>query len=169
MNKVKVLKKGRFNSALFSLNPEFLLLLFIYLFCIATYTSSLYFSEVPPILMRGIQPATFPKGLIVLIAFLNSILTYLYFTTKTASNKDLPRIFYKTIFGLFIFVFVSHFIDLFLALIIFSFLISYWWGEKNILLILSLSIIFPILVFVLFEVVLGLRFPPGILTNLYYN
>ena len=63
MNKVKVLKKGRFNSALFSLNPEFLLLLFIYLFCIATYTSSLYFSEVPPILMRGIQPATFPKGL----------------------------------------------------------------------------------------------------------
>ena len=167
MNKVKVLKKGRFNSALFSLNPEFLLLLFIYVFCIATYTSSLYFSEVPPILMRGIQPATFPKGLIVLIAFLNSILTYLYFTTKTASNKDLPRIFYKTIFGLF--VFVSHFIDLFLALIIFSFLISYWWGEKNILLILSLSIIFPMLVFVLFEVVLGLRFPSGILTNLYYN
>ena len=75
----------------------------------------------------------------------------------------------KTIFGLFVFVFVSHFIDLFLALIIFSFLISYWWGEKNILLILSLSIIFPILVFILFEVVLGLRFPSGILTNLYYN
>jgi hypothetical protein len=119
--------------------------------------------------MRGIQPATFPKGLIVLIAFLNSILTYLYFTTKIASNKDLPHIFYKTIFGLFVFVFVSHFIDLFIALIIFSFLISYWWGEKNILLILSLSIIFPILVFVLFEVVLGLRFPSGILTNLYYN
>ncbi len=57
----------------------------------------------------------------------------------------------------------------YLVIIIFSFLISYWWGEKNILLILSLSIIFPILVFVLFEVVLGLRFPSGILTNLYYN
>ncbi len=82
MNKVKKLKKGRLNSALFSLNPEFFLLLFIYLFCIVTYMSSLYFDEVPAILVRGIQPATFPKGLIILIAFLNSILTYLYFTKK---------------------------------------------------------------------------------------
>ena len=169
MNKVKVLKKGGFNSALLSLNPEFLLLLFIYLFCILTYASSLYFDEVPPILMRGIQPATFPKGLIVLIAILNSILTYLYFTKKTAFNKVLPIIFYKTIFSLFAFILISHFVDLFLALIFFSFSISYWWGEKNIILILCLSIIFPLLVFVLFEVVLGLRFPAGILTNLYYN
>ena len=169
MNKVKVLKKGRLNSALFSFHPEFLLLLFIYLFCIVTYTSSLYFDEVPPILMRGIQPATFPKGLIILIAFLNSILTYLYFTKKIIFNKALPKIFYQTIFSLFVFVLISHFVDLFLALISFSFLISYWWGEKNILLILCLSIVFPLLVFVLFEVVLGLRFTVGILTNLYYN
>ena len=169
MNKVKVLKKGRFNAALFSLNPEFLLLLFIYLFCAVTYTSSLYFDEVPPILMRGIQPATFPKGLIILITFLNSILTYLYFTKKVVSNKSVPAIFYKTIFSLLAFVLISHFVDLFLALIFFSFLISYWWGEKNIALILCLSVIFPLLVFILFEMVLGLRFPAGILTNLYYN
>tara|TARA_B110000503_G_scaffold118514_1_gene179519 strand:- start:3182 stop:3691 length:510 start_codon:yes stop_codon:yes gene_type:complete len=169
MNKVKKLKKGRLNSALFSLNPEFFLLLFIYLFCIVTYMSSLYFDEVPAILVRGIQPATFPKGLIILIAFLNSILTYLYFTKKIVSNTILPALFYKTIFAFFVFVLISHFVDLFLALIFFSFLISYWWGEKNIILILSLSIVFPLLVFVLFETVLGLRFPAGILTNLYYN
>lgn len=107
MNKVKVLKKGRFNAALFSLNPEFLLLLFIYLFCIATYTSSLYFDEVPPILMRGIQPATFPKGLIVLIAFLNSILTYLYFTTKTASNKKIFLVYFTKLFLVYLYLCLS--------------------------------------------------------------
>ena len=169
MNKVKLLKKGRINSALFSLKPEFFLLVFIYLFCIVTFTSSLYFDEVPAILMRGIQPATFPKGLIVLIIFLNSILTYFYFTKKITASKATPAEFYKTIFALIIFVLISYFVDLFLALIIFSFLISYSWGEKNIILILCLSIVFPLLVFILFESVLGLRFPAGILTNLYYN
>jgi hypothetical protein len=29
--------------------------------------------------------------------------------------------------------------------------------------------LFPIIVFVLFETILGLRFPPGIITNIYYN
>ena len=31
------------------------------------------------------------------------------------------------------------------------------------------SIIFPIIVFIFFETILGLRFPPGIITNIYYQ
>jgi hypothetical protein len=33
---------------------------------------------------------------------------------------------------------------------------------------LLVSIIFPLIVFIFFETILGLRFPPGIITNIYY-
>ena len=49
-----------------------------------------------------------------------------------------------------------------------SFLVSYFWGERRIIYLLLVSILFPIIVFVLFETILGLRFPPGIITNIYY-
>ena len=41
--------------------------------------------------------------------------------------------------------------------------------EKRKLYLLLVSIIFPIIVFIFFETILGLRFPPGIITNIYYN
>jgi hypothetical protein len=34
---------------------------------------------------------------------------------------------------------------------------------------LLVSIIFPVIVFIFFETILGLRFPSGIITNIYYN
>ena len=44
--------------------------------------TTLSFDTVPPILNRGIQPATFPKGLLILIIFL-TIIVYLV-SLKTA-------------------------------------------------------------------------------------
>ena len=79
------------------------------------------------------------------------------------------KIFYKTVGIFIIFPLIALKVDLILALMLSSVAITYFWGEKNLLLNLFLSIVFPILVFLLFEGVLGLRFPPGILTNLYYN
>ena len=49
-----------------------------------------------------------------------------------------------------------------------SIFVSYNWGEKRIFYLLLVGIIFPLIVFIFFEMVLGLRFPPGIITNLYY-
>jgi hypothetical protein len=48
-------------------------------------------------------------------------------------------------------------------------LVSYFWGERRIIYLLLVSILFPIIVFIFFETILGLRFPPGIITNIYYN
>ena len=57
----------------------------------------------------------------------------------------------------------------FLAISTLSIIISYYWGEKRILYLLLIGIFFPIVVFIFFETILGLRFPPGIITNIYYN
>ena len=127
------------------------------------------FDTVPPILNRGIQPATFPKGLLILIISLTSVVYFLSLKKPWKTKKILPNTFFKTLYSFILFVMIAKTLDFFLAISVFSLLVSYFWGEKRIFYLLLVSIIFPVIVFVFFETILGLRFPPGIITNIYYN
>lgn len=127
------------------------------------------FDIVPPILNRGIQPATFPKALLILIITL-TLLTYLISLKKPWKNeKKLPNSFYITLLSFVVFITVSKFLDFFLGIALLSIIVSYFWGERRVTYLIMVSIIFPLIVFVFFETILGLRFPPGIITNLYYG
>ncbi len=68
-----------------------------------------------------------------------------------------------------LFIFISKFLDFFLGISVLSILVSYFWGEKRLIYLIIVGIIFPIIVFIFFETILGLRFPSGIITNLYYG
>ena len=68
-----------------------------------------------------------------------------------------------------VFITVSKFLDFFLGIALLSIIVSYFWGERRVAYLIIVSIIFPLIVFVFFETILGLRFPPGIITNLYYG
>ncbi|MDC0900975.1 hypothetical protein OAS10_02400, partial [Candidatus Pelagibacter sp.] len=68
-----------------------------------------------------------------------------------------------------LFILISKTLDFFLAISFLSIFVSYYWGERRFFYLLLVSIIFPIIVFVFFETILGLRFPPGIITNIYYQ
>ena len=127
------------------------------------------FEEVPPILNRGIQPATFPKALLVLIILLTFFIYYLSINNPWKKEKKLPNSFYITLFSFILFIFISKFLDFFLGISLLSILVSYFWGEKRLIYLIIVGIIFPIIVFIFFETILGLRFPPGIITNLYYG
>ena len=72
-------------------------------------------------------------------------------------------------FSFILFVIVSKTLDFFLAISALSIFVSYYWGEKRLFYLLLVGIIFPIIVFIFFETILGLRFPPGIITNIYYQ
>ena len=84
-------------------------------------------------------------------------------------EKKLPRSFFLTLSSFVVFVVVSKTLDFFLAISALSIFVSYCWGEKRIFYLLLVGIIFPIIVFIFFETILGLRFPPGIITNIYYS
>ena len=127
------------------------------------------FEEVPPILNRGIQPATFPKALLILIISLSLIVYYLSIKFPWKIEKKLPKSFFLTLFSFVIFVIVSKTLDFFLAISALSIFVSYCWGEKRVFYLLLVGIIFPVIVFIFFETILGLRFPPGIITNIYYS
>jgi len=84
-------------------------------------------------------------------------------------EKKLPKSFYITLYNFILFIVIAKTLDFFLAISVLSFLVSYFWGERRIIALLLVSILFPIIVFIFFETILGLRFPPGIITNIYYN
>ena len=165
-----VQKQKRANKNLpFFFRDEFRVSLIITLISLALLITTFTFDIVPPILNRGIQPATFPKALLILIIVMSLLIYYLAIKNPWKVEKKLPKSFYLTILSFFIFVVISKTLDFFLAISALSIFVSYYWGEKRIFYLLLVGIIFPVLVFIFFETILGLRFPPGIITNIYYS
>ena len=165
-----VRKQKRANKSLpFFFKDEFKVSFIIIFVSIILLITTFTFDIVPPILNRGIQPATFPKALLVLIISLTSIIYYLSLKKPWKLEKKLPKEFFLTLLTFILFIFISKTLDFFLAISTLSVIVSYYWGEKRVLYLFLVSIIFPLIVFIFFETFLGLRFPPGIITNIYYN
>jgi len=168
MNNVQ--KQKRANKSLpFFFKDEFKVSFIIILISTVLLISTFSFDIVPPILNRGIQPATFPKGLLLLISGLTLIVFYLSIKKPWKIEKKLPKTFFLTLLSFILFVIVSKTLDFFLAISLLSIFVSFCWGERRIFYLILVSIIFPIIVFIFFETILGLRFPPGIITNIYYQ
>jgi hypothetical protein len=168
MNNVRTKKRANKKSLPFFVGDAFKVCFVIIVASIILLIQTFSFDIVPPILNRGIQPATFPKALLVLIIFLTFVIYYLSAKKPWEIQKKLPKAFFITLFNFILFVVVSKFIDFFLAISILSIFVSYYWGERRIFYLLLVGIIFPTIVFIFFETILGLRFPSGIITNLYY-
>ena len=168
MNNVQ--NKKRANKSLpFFFKDEFKVSFIIIFISTILLITTFSFDIVPPILNRGIQPATFPKALLVLIISLTFVVYFLSTKKPWKVEKKLPKTFYLTLTGFLLFVLISKTLDFFLAISILSIFVSYCWGERRVFYLLLVSIIFPIIVFIFFETILGLRFPPGIITNIYYQ
>jgi putative tricarboxylic transport membrane protein len=169
MNSVQNKKRANKTSLPFFLKDEFKVSFIIIFISIILLITTFTFDIVPPILNRGIQPATFPKALLVLIISLTAIIYCLSIKKPWKVEKKLPKEFFLTLFTFILFIIISKTLDFFLAISALSIVVSYYWGEKRIFYLLLVSIIFPLIVFIFFETILGLRFPPGIITNIYYN
>ena len=165
-----VQKSKRANKSLpFFFKDEFKVSFIIIFISAILLITTFTFDIVPPILNRGIQPATFPKALLILIIGMTLIIYYLAIKNPWKVEKKLPKSFFLTLLSFVIFVIVSKTLDFFLAISALSIFVSYYWGEKRIIYLLLVGIIFPVIVFIFFETILGLRFPPGIITNIYYS
>ena len=169
MNNVQNKKRANKNGLPFFFTNSFIVSFIIVIISSILLIVTFTFDIVPPILNRGIQPATFPKALLVLIICLTLVVYILSIKFPWKKEKKLPKPFYITLYNFILFIIIAKTLDFFLAISVLSFLISYFWGERRIKALLLVSILFPIIVFVVFETILGLRFPPGIITNIYYK
>jgi len=120
MNNVR--KQKRANKSLpFFFKDEFKVSFIIIFISTILLITTFSFDIVPPILNRGIQPATFPKALLVLIISLTFVVYFLSTKKPWKVEKKLPKTFYLTLTRFLLFVLISKTLDFFLAISIISF------------------------------------------------
>lgn len=137
----------------------------IVVFCIAVVAVSTTFERMPPILKRGIQPSDFPQivaGLIVALALLS------LWREPIKVSEKLSGMTWGTIVLIAVFSLVTL-IDFFLALGVFAAGLSALWGERRVKFLGLVGILVPLAVFLLFDLVFDIRFPRGLLTNIWYG
>ena len=134
-------------------------------FCGATFWVSTTFDRMPPILKRGIQPADFPQLILILMLVLTVAMIWLdpIIVDKRLDSKTVGSLVLFGVFG------GLTFIDLFLALGAVAALLAMFWGERRWQAVVGIGLMMPALIFLLFDQVFEIRFPRGLLTNLWYG
>lgn len=134
-------------------------------FCIAAYAVSLTFKKMPPILKRGIQPADFPQLLLMTLVGLTLLMMWI---DPVKVRERIEGSVWGTIAMMGVFAALAG-VDLFLALGVFAAGLAMLWGERKIPVLAMVGLIVPVCIFFLFDLVFEIRFPRGLLTNLWYG
>ena len=144
--------------------------IFLALFSIAIILISLQLDTSPEMIVGdSMQARSFPIFLMVINLILISVLFLQFF--KNYPEKIELEIF-TTWFSMFLFLlfyFLTITTDMFIGIAVCMFLMGYTWGEKRLWVNLCNAVITPGLIFLLFDSVLKIRFPRGLLTNIYYG
>jgi len=111
------------------------------------------------------QPEDFPQMVLLLIMAL-SVLVMIF---DKPIEYDPMTFNVWTSLGLFVVFALLSQIDLFLGLGVFAGALAYTWGERRLLGIGLVSVLSPTLIFLLFDQVFQIRFPRGLLTNIWYG
>ena len=117
----------------------------------------------------SMQARSFPIFLMVLNLILIGVLT---FQLSKSSPKSTPVEKFPTWGSILLFVLfylLTVYTDMFIGIFLVMFLMCRLWGEKRIWVSILISSITPGLIFLLFDFVLKIRFPRGLLTNIYYG
>ena len=143
--------------------------IFLAFFSIAIILISLQLDTSPEMIVGdSMQARSFPIFLMVINLILISVLFLQFF--KNYPEKIELEIF-TTWFSMFLFLlfyFLTITTDMFIGIAVCMFLMGYTWGEKRLWVNLCNAVITPGLIFLLFDSVLKIRFPRGLLTNMYY-
>ena len=137
----------------------------IILFCLVAFYFTTQFDRVPEILKRGIQPSDFPQLILLLLIGLACLLPFEKIQHNRAAIS--PSVFISLSL-MIVFVLLTH-LDFFIALGCFGGLLSFSWGERRLGALFLVTLFFPTFIFFLFDLVFEVRFPRGLLTNIWYG
>ena len=137
----------------------------IILFCLVAFYFTTQFDRVPEILKRGIQPSDFPQLILLLLIGLACLLPFEKIQHNRAAIS--PSVFISLSL-IIVFVLLTH-LDFFIALGCFGGLLSFSWGERRLGALFLVTLFFPTFIFFLFDLVFEVRFPRGLLTNIWYG
>ena len=127
--------------------------------------------ELSPAMIVGdsMQPRAFPIFLMALNLLLTAILAYQIFKTPPKKPEPMNRVTWLSMVLMVLFYGLTVSTDMFIAIAVVMFLLSLAWGERRLLVAAANAVLTPFLIFLLFDNVLRIRFPRGILMNWYYG
>lgn len=123
----------------------------------------------PMIVGDSMQPRSFPIFLMILNLILTAILAVQFYRNPPSYPEPIRRATWMSIALLVVFYGLTVSTDMFIGIAVVMFLMSLAWGERRLLVSLANAILTPFLIFLLFDNVLRIRFPRGILMNWYYG
>ena len=123
----------------------------------------------PMIVGDSMQPRSFPIFLMALNLILTAILARQFHRAPPAYPEPIKRTTWISMALMVVFYGLTVSADMFIGIAVVMFLMSLAWGERRILVALVSAIATPVLIFLLFDMVLRIRFPRGIITNWYYG
>lgn len=132
------------------------------------YYETTQFEEVSFLFSQNVPPQMFPRLLLFIIALLALAMPFEHLLLKR-KGKDIDKgrrepvkgIAWVTIAALVGVVAAAELLGTLLTMMAVCIVIPFLWGERRLQVVLPFAVIFPFLVALLFNVVLGVHFDPG--------
>ena len=151
-------------------NKIYLIPLILAIFSLSVIAISLQLDTSPEMIVGdSMQARSFPIFLMILKLFLLGILTYQFYKNKPKVVSLEKYHTWGSMLLFLLFYLLTVYTDMFIGIFVVIFLMSILWGEKRLWVAFLTATVTPGLVFLLFDFVLKIRFPRGILMNLYYG
>ena len=123
----------------------------------------------PMIVGHSMQPRSFPIFLMVINLVLVGILAWDCMRNPPKPIKLEGATTWISILLFAAFYVLTTYADFFIAIAVVMFLLCTSWGEKRFHIAALVSVTVPLTLFLLFDEVLKIRFPRGLITNWYYG
>lgn len=133
----------------------------ILLFCLAAYLVTLTFKEAPQALAQNVQPATFPRLVLGVMSVLATVIIVMSFRLPDKKAKPIHLMVWPSAAVMVGFVIAFDILGILPAMMLLCFGLPLLWGERRLHLIIPYAIIFPLVIYGLFAVVLGVHFEPS--------
>ena len=142
----------------------------IAVFSVAVIAVALQLEESPPMIVGdSLQPRAIPIFLMSINLLLVGFLVAQVMRTppETVPFEGIATWGSMALFPLF--YLLTVYLDMFIGIAVVMFALSFLWGERRIYVAALVALVTPVSVFFLFDLVLRVRFPRGVLTSLYYG
>lgn len=133
----------------------------VLLFCLVAYLVTLTFKEAPPALAQNVQPATFPRLVLAVMAVLATVIIVMSFRLPDKQPKPIHLMVWPSAAVMIGFVITFEALGILPAMMLLCFGLPILWGERRYYLIVPYAIIFPLAIYSLFAVVLKVHFEPS--------
>jgi putative tricarboxylic transport membrane protein len=133
----------------------------ILLFCAAAYGVTLTFAKAPAVVAQNVQPATFPRLVLGVIAVLTLIMMVLARGRPERPRRRVRAMTWLSAAVMVGFVLAFQWLGIVPAMVLLCLGLPVLWGERRSHLVLPFGLGFPLAVYLLFVEVLEVHFEPS--------